>query len=352
MAQVIPKERNDAVVRYTGSIELSRYSMEKELISVIVPVYNIERYLPRCLDCIANQTYRYLEIILVDDGSTDGSGQLCDAFAARDTRAKVIHQKNHGLWAARNAGQDVATGDYLFFPDGDDYFHQDLIRLLYEAINSNRKYDLAIAREKQIRNVSEDITSPITPQLIEQTNDNLIKGLLSTREDRFYVYMWNKLYRKKLIQNVRSRDFVRSQDFDFNLRTFQNVSNAVLIDNDLYFWLQHPGSLTMHKDSTIWMLSCRSRILYGFIKEYPMKYNSYSHYLLPRLYKIMIQWKARSVDTNDKVAVFQECKGYEKDVRNTFISDRRIRFIEKAGYLLLFLYPRLTKLLMQVTNNL
>lgn len=88
--------------------------MEAELVSVIVPVYNIRDYLPRCLEAIASQTYRKLEIILVDDGSTDGSGRICEEYAARDSRAKVIHQENQGLLAARNTGQGAATGAYLF----------------------------------------------------------------------------------------------------------------------------------------------------------------------------------------------------------------------------------------------
>ena len=102
------------------------------MISVIVPVYNVEKYLPRCLQAISEQSYRDLEILLVDDGSTDSSGKLCDAFAASDSRAKVIHQQNTGLWAARNAGQDAAHGDFLFFPDADDYFHQDTLQILLQ----------------------------------------------------------------------------------------------------------------------------------------------------------------------------------------------------------------------------
>ena len=100
-----------------------------DLISIIVPVYNTEQFLPRCLACIERQTYRNLEIILVDDGSTDRSGAICDEFARKDPRARVIHQENQGLWAARNAGQRVAMGDFLIFPDSDDYFHADMLRL-------------------------------------------------------------------------------------------------------------------------------------------------------------------------------------------------------------------------------
>ena len=94
--------------------------MEK-LVSVIVAVYNIEEYLPRCVDSILAQTYRNLEIILVDDGSKDQSGSICDSYAEKDRRIKVIHKKNGGLSDARNAGMDAATGEYIGFVDGDDW---------------------------------------------------------------------------------------------------------------------------------------------------------------------------------------------------------------------------------------
>ena len=102
----------------------------EELISVIVPVYNIEGYLPRCLETIAAQSYQNLEIILVDDGSTDSSGQICDSFAEKDCRTIVIHQQNQGLWAARNTGQKIAKGDYLMFADGDDYMHLETLKIM------------------------------------------------------------------------------------------------------------------------------------------------------------------------------------------------------------------------------
>ena len=91
------------------------------LISVIVPIYQVEAYLEECLDSILNQTYRQLEIILIDDGSTDRCGEICDRYASRDSRIKVIHQTNQGLSAARNAGMDIAIGEYISFIDSDDY---------------------------------------------------------------------------------------------------------------------------------------------------------------------------------------------------------------------------------------
>ncbi len=107
--------------------------MEEKLVSVIVAVYNIEEYLPRCVESIMHQTYRKLEIILVDDGSTDGSGDICDEYAGKDDRILVIHKKNGGLSDARNAGLERASGDYIGFVDGDDWIEEGMYRAMYEA---------------------------------------------------------------------------------------------------------------------------------------------------------------------------------------------------------------------------
>ena len=326
--------------------------MEQEVISVIVPVYNIEKYLPRCLECISGQSYHNLEIILVDDGSTDESGRICDDFVAQDVRAKVIHQQNMGLWAARNTGQEAATGDYLFFPDGDDYFHRDIIKLLYGAINKDTRYDLAIVRGKMTWKPDEEVSSNVDPCFFVNSCEDLISGLLGNSPvDSYYVYVWNKLYRRRLIQGMRSREFVRSQDFDFNLRVFMKVDKAILIDNELYYWFQHPGSLIKHPNSLIWMLACRSRILYQNYTVLPKNKAHYGHYLLSRLYKMMISWKARSVSDPNRQDVFQECRGYEHDIRKAYLSCKGISLFEKLACLLLFHYPGFTRFLMKVSKN-
>lgn len=108
------------------------------MITVVVPVYNVENYIKKCVESILNQTYRKLEIILVDDGSTDKSGEICDEFSVIDSRIKVIHKKNGGLSDARNAGLKIATGNYVTFVDSDDYIAVDMYRTMIEAMNRNK----------------------------------------------------------------------------------------------------------------------------------------------------------------------------------------------------------------------
>ena len=109
------------------------------LVSIIVPVYNVEKYLERCIDSLVNQTLKDIEIILVDDGSTDDSGNICDKYAKKDKRIKVIHKENGGLSDARNIGLSIANGRYLQFVDSDDFIHKQMIEILYNTIINNNE---------------------------------------------------------------------------------------------------------------------------------------------------------------------------------------------------------------------
>ena len=112
-----------------------------EKISVIVPVYNVKLYLHKCVDSILNQTYQNIEVLLIDDGSTDGSSDICDSYTEKDSRIKVVHKKNGGLSSARNTGLDMATGEYILFVDSDDYIDIEMIRRLYDALVKTGGYE-------------------------------------------------------------------------------------------------------------------------------------------------------------------------------------------------------------------
>ncbi|MBP5423127.1 MAG: glycosyltransferase family 2 protein [Paludibacteraceae bacterium] len=320
---------------------------KQELISIIIPVYNIEAYLPKCLETIAAQTYHHLEIILVDDGSTDSSGYICDTFVEEDSRAIVIHQQNQGLWAARNSGQRVAKGDYLMFVDGDDYLHLDAVRTLYQAIN-NREYDIAIIDYKKTHSFDEDIESERKGEVFEVNQKQLISYLFNGDVSR---NVWNKLYRKKLVKDIYANEYPRAQDYEFNIRVFLLANNAVIIQRKLYFWMQRPSSFTHQPDFLDIVYPYQVKFIYENYNNVPKNRSQYSHYLLSRLYKDMVFWKNRNYGTNNESAVFEQCKKYEKNTRKAYWLNWRINPIEKIIVTILLHSPRLTRWLMKVTKN-
>ena len=316
--------------------------MEEDLISVIVPVYNVEEYLPKCLECISNQTYRNLEIILVDDGSTDSSGRLCDEFAARDTRTRVIHQDNKGLWVARNTGQDAARGDYLWFPDGDDYFHHSLLELMHRAINyKGNAYPLSICHAKQTDNSNEKTDSEIrTPHYSIMSKEDLYLKLYMSFEVG-WPNQWNKLYRKVCLNDLHSRNFVRGQDRDFQARFFSTIENAVLIDTVLYYWRQHSTSLTSNQNTSYYWCECGVRSTFNNYINLDKSQRRYRHYYLYFLYRRMAFWKAYAYGTEKRRAVFKEVAFYAKKTLMDYLTCGHEPFGRKLLILLGLCYPRI-----------
>lgn len=321
------------------------------LISIIVPVYNVEKYLPRCLETIAMQTYENIEIILVDDGSTDGSGKICNSFAELDNRAKVIHQQNLGLWAARNSGQREAKGDYLMFVDGDDYLHKDAITYLHTAITQNEGYDLAICGRKYTSHLSERINSEVRIRLKELSQEELVSNMFNHDDSVLFVYQWNKLYPRNVINNIWSNDYSRSQDFDYNFRVYLNVAKAIWIQNELYFYVQRPTSLIHQSNAVKLQYICRTDLLYRNFVNLPMQSSKYKHYLLKKLYRNMVFLKGLTWKTIEENDSFRKCQFYERKTIKAYCANLQIPFCEKIGVLLLLHSPRLTRWMMKVTKN-
>ena len=172
--------------------------MIQPLISVIVPCYNVEEYLPQCVESIQNQTYRNLEILLVDDGSPDRSGEICDEYAAKDKRIKVIHKENGGLSDARNAALDVMTGEYVTFVDSDDYVAEDYVEYLYKLIEENGVRLSVSASQTFVDGVSMGIyTCPVSAQSIDMN-----EGLVCMFYQRIFdTTAWAKMYHHSLFSD-------------------------------------------------------------------------------------------------------------------------------------------------------
>ena len=318
--------------------------MEDALISVIVPVYNVEATLPRCLDSLGNQTYRNLEIILVDDGSTDGSGRLCDEYATKDSRAKVIHQPNRGLWAARNTGMDAAHGEFLFFPDADDYFHYDIVRLLAASMTfGGKEYSVAICHHRRTSRIDEDVTYDCHPHRSIVPQEELIQKLLAP-EFEFYAVNWNKLYRKKSLPKPFQRPYLRLQDYDSNIRFFLSVENAVIVESVLYYYYQHKDQVTKAPSAWTKATTCEVEILYSNYLELSGSNKKYSHLFLDRLYRKLAQLKALNFRSKEKAAIFKRCRQLYKSTRSDYLHEKSIPFRIKAIFLAAFHFPSLTSL--------
>ena len=211
--------------------------MNTPLISVIVPVYKVEAYLDRCVQSIVDQTYQNLEIILVDDGSPDNCPAMCDAWAAKDSRIKVIHKENGGLSDARNVGMAVAAGEYISFLDSDDWVDIHFLQVLYDLIVRTNA-DIAECRfvttfgESSLPTFSEEITV-CTPE------EALVRHIQMTM---FKQVVWNKLYRKNII-NVQFEKGKCHEDEFWTYQIIANCKRLAHIEKALYFYFQRADSI-------------------------------------------------------------------------------------------------------------
>ncbi len=213
-------------------------------ISVIVPVYKVEKYLDKCVSSIVGQTYENLEIILVDDGSPDNCPQMCDVWAQKDERIKVIHKTNGGLSDARNAGLNIATGDYIGFIDSDDWIEPDMYHIL---MKNALDYDADISRcgifvDEEMTG-GQDIHSEFQ-ELKILDNTEYLKGLVMGGYIRGVV--WNKIYKRETVGDFRfSIDDGASEDIMFNNRISSNVNVCVCDDRPQYHYIRRVGAITI-----------------------------------------------------------------------------------------------------------
>ena len=226
-------------------------------VTVVVPVYNVESYLERCIESILNQSFRSFELILVDDGSKDSSGEICDRYQERDERIRVIHQENAGAGLARNRGLDAARGDYLMFSDSDDYLECDLLQNLYEAV-TEEKADCAVAGCTMVYADGSTRPMPCVKEkklfLTEEEVGELLLGSVSSLpefplDSTYGQSSCARLYRRRLLidYNVRyisERECV-SEDIIFNVDFLSHAKCAVAIpDVSYHYYCGHTGSLS------------------------------------------------------------------------------------------------------------
>lgn len=214
--------------------------MDMPLISVIVPVYHVEKYLDKCVQSIVDQTYQNLEIILVDDGSPDNCPAMCDAWAARDSRIKVIHKPNGGLSDARNAGMAVATGEYIGFIDGDDYVTADMYRLLYDRLIVDCS-DIAACGVEMVY-MDGRPPHPLTPNG-DYILDNAHAMEAIIREDFLKQPVWYKLYKTELIRDIPFAVGKYHEDVFWSWQAVDRANQVSVFHTPCYCYIQRGGSI-------------------------------------------------------------------------------------------------------------
>ena len=215
--------------------------MKNELISIIVPVYKVEKYLERCVKSIQKQTYTNLEIILVDDGSPDRCGQLCDEFAKLDKRIKVYHKENGGISDARNYGIDKATGEYIGFVDSDDYIHESMYEKLYEAIKKSG----TMISECGLTRVYKNTLRPHyegKDYFLVLDKQEYLKEFLENR--KVYGSVWCKLIHRDIAKKIKFSVGMIYEDALYNLELIKNVDKFTLISDSYYYYYIREDSYT------------------------------------------------------------------------------------------------------------
>lgn len=213
-----------------------------EKVSVIIPIYNAKEYMQQCISSIQSQSHENLEILLIDDGSSDGSNIMCDKFAKEDSRIKVIHKENEGPASARNYGMQMATGDFLCFVDSDDYLEQYAIEKMLNAMDET--IDIVQCRSKKIYNYSRVdldkwISEEKTLSKIEAMKDYLLNPQPTIR-----FSVWAKLIRRSITETISFPNIKNGEDVVFNVYLIDQCQNVKYIPEILYFYTVRESSLS------------------------------------------------------------------------------------------------------------
>lgn len=312
-----------------------------DLITVIVPVYNVEKYLERCIESIINQTYKNLEIILVDDGSTDNSGNICDEYAKKDERIKVIHKENGGQATARNMALDIAKGNYIAFADSDDWVDTSIYEKLYNALISNEA-NICVCARYNVYNDGKKETVFVGSESKVLSSEEAIKKILTY--DNMDVASCDKLYDASVLKDNQFPVGYICEDIPFVFNAVINAKKVIYINEPLYFYLQRSGSTsksdfsekskgleiyhtqvaefvkntypTLKKEADFYEYQGKSTLLLMLEKEENIIDIKYYKYLKNNIRKNILKIICSKYFTyKKKVLVFLSCFGVYKSIR-------------------------------------
>ena len=257
-------------------------SQEKALISLIIPVYKVEKYLEKFIQSVINQTYENLQIILVDDGSPDNCGKICDEYAKKDHRIEVIHKSNGGLSDARNKGLEIAKGEYIGFVDSDDYIEADMYEVLYNLLKQYNA-DVSICNfytvsqgKISIKNADNGIN--------EYNRIEILKEILLDKNIQSYA--WNKLYKKELFDEIKYPIGKKYEDIGTTFYLLEKCNKVVVTGKSEYYYINRQDSIVNNvTESTITDYIELIIQRYDYIEENIKELSSYNKDYLKRILK-------------------------------------------------------------------
>ncbi len=290
---------------YINSIFKTQLDMEEEKISVIIPIYNVENYLRKCLDSVVNQTYKNLEILLVDDESSDSSGLIADEYAQKDSRIRVFHNKNMGVSGARNYGLDHMKGDYVAFIDSDDYVDLTYFEKLYKALKDTAS-DMSVCGFDYIFE-NRDNKFKIKHLFPNRTRvlgkEQALKNIFSySRRTVSFTTAWANLAKKELYQGVRYPLRKIVEDMYTTYKLYLNADKIAYYNESLYFYVQRTGSIvnspfTLEKTSMIDLYDEKLRLLKENNQFEAYNLTLYRYYLMLNFVKIQVERNNLDFDT-------------------------------------------------------
>ena len=318
--------------------------VEEHLISIIIPVYNVEDYINRCIESVINQSYKNLEIILVDDGSTDNSGKICDTYKLKDDRIIVLHKNNGGLSDARNKGLDISKGDFIGFVDGDDIIHKDMYKILLDQLLKNNA-DLSICRYKRFSDEDERAIINETRRNIYNDRLNNVKAKLSNNEYAlnkclstkiFSVSACIKLYKKELFDEIRFPNYIEMEDWAIIVDLMLMAKQIVLVDEFLYYYYRRTNSIMNgnFKPSDLQLDSVFKRNLNLIDQYFPKLHNQAKTNLTSHYFYIIDKIIKSNVIDKYKNEFYGTLSKLRKEFWFIMIKSKH-RFIRKLYYLYL-----------------
>lgn len=306
------------------------------MVSVIVPIYNAEKYLNKCVDSILCQTYSDLEVILIDDGSKDGTASICDEYIRKDGRVVVLHKQNGGVSSARNAGLEIARGEYVVFVDSDDWVHKEYIASLVVGLNSG--VDLAICAMKETTEREEVDVSVLNPQYAQLDRNECFREMLySTKIGGF---LCNKLFKKELITRALKENIYYSEDFVFCAQYAENIKQAVFIDIPLYYYWQNASSVTsmhgVYNDKIFSLLEAEKLLREIYVSNLPDAKDDITLNLLKVALNLRARYKYNKCNNAEQYQAIEEV--IKENYPNIRRSDK-IRIREKVNIFMTKNFP-------------